>query len=871
MSSWAGTVWADLPLARPVPSLLPFPNTAPEPDSAYSVQDAFPGLRFNEVVAMATPPGETNRLFVVERDGLIKVLPDLDSPSAEPFLDLRSLVDSSYLEPGCLGLAFHPHYATNGYFYVYYTGQTNSAAGAGLHDILARFSVSPTNANRAEVASLTPLISQFDEHPSHNAGTIAFGPDGYLYYSVGDGGSMSLGNNQRIDRDFFAGIFRIDVDQRPENLEPNPHPAVQGGYRVPLDNPFLGVTNFNGIAVNPAQIRTEFYAMGLRNPWKFGFDPFTGELACGDVGHELHEEFNFIQAGGNYGYPYREGNADGPALLYETAPPGFTSLGPALTFHRQSGPAEFRAASITYGFVYRGTRFPHLVGKHILGDFSLYNTWAAWRDPTGDMQIEYIGPWSFWLATMGEDPRNGDILFGRAYHESQPLTRLVAAPPPSPDRTLPPTLADTGIFTDIENLVPADGVIPYEINVPFWSDNAIKRRWFHAPSTSASFRVETDGNLHFPEGSLWVKHFDLPLVPGDSNSLVRVETRVLVQSSNSVYGLTYRYGGATTNATLVSPYGLVENLVAEVGGHSVTQRWYYPSRTDCLRCHHAASGHALGFQPPQLNRLAGLTGGGTTNQLSWLASMGFLENPEAASPQGLRLAHPSETNVTLEHRARSLLHANCSSCHLPGGPTPALWDARITTPLDQSGLLAAHAPDPSLIVPGNPDGSRLLERMTSTDSRMPPLGSFLMDTGSVAVLSSWIASLSGYQSYAAWAMDVWGTNADSESAPQEDPDHDYATNHDEYLAGSNPLEPDGSSRLSLAIQTGTLHPEVTWTRPAGAKTLLECSDHLGHESLWSPVAHPSNEPVPLAVTTRYTLDANGPATSRFFRVKTLAR
>ncbi len=241
---------------------------------SYELVDAFPGLTFNDPVAILTPPGETNRIFVVQRAGVIQVVSDLASPTASTFLDIDPLVTggtSGNDERGLLGLAFHPGYETNGYFYVFYTGDATTTAGGGLHDIVSRFQVSSTNINVANSSSELRLILQRDQASNHNGGYIAFGPaDGYLYIGVGDegGANDNLNNSQLIDKDLFAGILRIDVDNRPGSLAPNPHPAVTSNYRIPADNPYIGATSFNGNAVTPANVRTEFFAVGLRNPWR---------------------------------------------------------------------------------------------------------------------------------------------------------------------------------------------------------------------------------------------------------------------------------------------------------------------------------------------------------------------------------------------------------------------------------------------------------------------------------------------------------------------------------------------------------------------------------------------------------------------------
>src|SRR5262249_40631018 len=175
--------------------------------------------------------GETNRLFVIEKPGRIAVITNLTEPTRTVFLDITNRVFFEQ-ESGLLGLAFHPQYASNGFFYVTYTFSTNGGFD-GVHIRLARFQVSPQDPNQALPDSELPLITQFDGDPWHEGGDLHFGPDGYLYASFGDGGQFAIENVQHIDRDFFGGILRIDVDKRPGSLPPNPYRGVVGDYAIP--------------------------------------------------------------------------------------------------------------------------------------------------------------------------------------------------------------------------------------------------------------------------------------------------------------------------------------------------------------------------------------------------------------------------------------------------------------------------------------------------------------------------------------------------------------------------------------------------------------------------------------------------------------
>jgi glucose/arabinose dehydrogenase len=402
----------------PLLALLAQPVLAGEPaEFPYTAAPAFPALTFAQPLGALTPPGETNRLFVIEKAGRISVVSDLANPTREVFLDITDRMGTNTGgELGLLALAFHPQYRTNRQFYVWYTSFTGSGRGASGTSRLARFQASATNPNVADPASEQLLIVQPDEASNHNGGEILFGPDGYLYLSVGDEGAANdtFANSQVIDKDFFAGIHRIDVDRRPGNLAPNPHPAVQAGtYSVPRDNPFVGATTFNGQPVDPAKVRTEFWATGLRNVWRMSFDPANGQLWAADVGQNSSEEIDLIVRGGNYGWNYREARGRGA----RNAPEGLSFIEPVWDYPRGEG------VSISGGFVYRGTKYPDLNGQYIFADYASGRIWAL--RPDGDRrvsadrvrQIAQIPS----VTSFGVDPRSGDILIASL---TQGLLRL---------------------------------------------------------------------------------------------------------------------------------------------------------------------------------------------------------------------------------------------------------------------------------------------------------------------------------------------------------------------------------------------------------------------------------------------------------------
>jgi glucose/arabinose dehydrogenase len=405
-----GTTWQAMPLLRTFATLTiaiaasgiaPHASAAPLP---YATETAF-NLEFEQPLGIVSAPGEKNRLFILEKPGRIIVISDLEHPTRSTFLDLKKTVGSDDVEQGVLALAFHPDFQRNHQFFVWYTSCLAVKGNLVREDRLSRFTVSATNPNVADRQSEVQLISQADEAPNHNGGELLFGPDGYLYLSLGDEGGANdqYHNSQRIDHDFFSGILRLDVDQRPGSLKPNAHPAVHAGaYAIPSDNPFVGITTFNGAAVNPAQVRTEFWAVGLRNPWRMSFDPVTGWLWCADVGQDKHEEIDIISRGGNYGWNYREAY-----VAFRGTPPAEAKFEEPIYSYPHS-----QGVSVTGGIVNHGARYPDLEGKYLFADFAFGKVWALTPDDhnkVGADRVQQIAQVEA-VASFGRDPRNGDVL-----------------------------------------------------------------------------------------------------------------------------------------------------------------------------------------------------------------------------------------------------------------------------------------------------------------------------------------------------------------------------------------------------------------------------------------------------------------------------
>ena len=397
---------------------------APAP-FGYTVGPAFGGISFNAPTQVVFAPGETNRAFVVEQAGRIAMVPDLTHPVRQVILDLSASLAQDDSGHGALSIVFHPQFAQNGYFYLW----TPIWQGTSRYLQLLRYTLSA--AGTVDPASQLVILNQPVGAGGHDGGTVLFGPDGYLYLSIGDGdegaaGAEAIASHQRIDRGFFGGVFRIDVDKRAGNLVPNPHLGqVAANYLVPADNPFVGATSFNGSAIDPTQVRTEFWVAGLRNPFRMAFDSATGQLWVGDVGLSSREEVDVILKGANYGWNFLEGTIPGPAAAQMPAGIVFTS--PVWEYDHSQGDN-----CIIGGPIYHGSLFPEMDGTYLFGDEGSGRIWVAASSATQPFAAASV---SLIATTDGvtdivEQPGTGDLLLVNITHNS--IQRLVAAAPNGP-------------------------------------------------------------------------------------------------------------------------------------------------------------------------------------------------------------------------------------------------------------------------------------------------------------------------------------------------------------------------------------------------------------------------------------------------------
>jgi len=362
-----------MPTSRALAAFAALAFLAPAlPAPAYEAADVVTGL--TDALFATAPPGDTERLFIVQQSGVILIL-DLgtDTLLPTPFLDIDSLVVSGG-EQGLLGLAFHPNYSTNGYFYVYHSSDGTVCDLSSRCSLIARYRVEPGNPNRANHDSRFELLEVTQPYSNHNGGMLAFGPDGYLYIGLGDGGSSGDPNDNGQNLNTLLGkLLRINVD---------------GGspYGIPASNPFVGTAGLD-----------EIWAYGLRNPWRFSFDRATGDLWIGDVGQGSWEEVDFQPAssegGENYGWRLMEG-----AHCYN--PPSDCNDGSlVLPLHEYSHGSS--NCSITGGYRYRGS-IPELAGLYLFGDYCTGRVWAY--DPSTDVATQIlVGQGVSNVLSFGED------------------------------------------------------------------------------------------------------------------------------------------------------------------------------------------------------------------------------------------------------------------------------------------------------------------------------------------------------------------------------------------------------------------------------------------------------------------------------------
>lgn len=699
----------------------------PEPPLPFEIKVAYSKVTLDAPVAINRLTG-TPYFVVAEQNGGVRVISQ-DQRGAEKYNALD-------LERTIYGVAAHPKFTENGYLYVM---SVNTEEPEESGSWVSRFTMDSKAPFKADPESEVVLFKWL--RGGHNGGCLRFGHDGYLYIATGDGSGIAdaLQSGQDVT-DLMGSILRIDVDSTDGDK----------AYGIPDDNPFVIFEN----------ARPEIYSFGHRQVWKFSFDRKTGDLWAGEVGQDLWEMVYKIKKGGNYGWSVREGahpfrpeRTPGPAPFEE----------PIVEHHHH----DFR--SITGGFVYHGKRVEELAGNYIYGDFDTgkvstfkYKNGKVLNKRTiADTDIRIVD----FIEADDKELYLLDYVSGQLYE----LTKNPDAGKRNTD--FPQKLSETGLFKSVADHIPADGVIPYDVNSPLWSDNAKKYRFIALPGdgqidfddvTYPQAPPEAPPGWRFPDGTVLVKTFAIEKEIGNPESEVRLETRLLhhkrMDGEDNGYGAqvwrgyTYIWNDAQTDAVLAPLEGLDRELTisdADAPGGKRKQVWHFPSRSECTLCHTMAARYVLGVTTMQMNRDYNY-GDFTMNQIEYLDKVGVFSKPLEDEPNDLpQLVDYHDEEGDLNLRARSYLQSNCSHCHRKWGGGNAEFTLLVNYDLENGGVIGVKPQqglfklkDPQLVVPGEPNRSMIYHRMTLDGlGRMPHIASNVKNNEAVELIKKWISQM----------------------------------------------------------------------------------------------------------------------------------
>jgi uncharacterized repeat protein (TIGR03806 family) len=692
----------------------------PDPPPPYTVALAFSNLKFEYPVVLTRAQG-TARLFLGELKGRIFSFPN------DPGVKKADLaIEIGKLHPDLTmfyGLTFHPQFDKNRYVYVCYARNNDVPDGS----VVARFAVSRTDPPVIDPASERVILTFWSG--GHNGGCLDFGVDGYLYISTGDGAGPAPPDTKMTGQDcsdLLSSILRIDVD----------HAEAGKGYAIPADNPFVNVPG----------VRPEIWAFGFRNPWKMSIDRSTGDLWVGDVGWELWELVYKVRRGGNYGWSVMEG----PQPVHVEGQRGPTAILPPLKAHPHS-----EAASITGGYVYRGTRLPELKGAYIYGD---YQTGIIWG-------LRCQGEKLTWQKELARTPLHlvafGETADGELYlvdHDrTHQIYRLAPEPAASVRHDFPRRVSQTGLFASTRDHQMAPGVFPYQVNSELWADGATAERFLAVPG-AGRVGLDEQGNWRFPDGSVLARTVSIEQEPGKPSSRRRIETQILHLDDAAWRPYTYVWDDDQIDATLAESQGMARTISVNERGSRRALSYRIYARSECLLCHNPwvekkttlfgiQSGSPLGVNTLQMNkRLA--HGEAGLNQLAVLHRSGLLAwTPDVARLP--KLVDPYDESADLELRARSYLQTNCAHCHQFNAGGAANIALGFDVPVEGTKTIGVrpiqgtfNIAGARIIAAGDPAGSVLYYRMSKLGGgRMPRVGSGQVDERASRMIREWIARM----------------------------------------------------------------------------------------------------------------------------------
>ncbi|NBS91166.1 hypothetical protein EBS67_14390 [bacterium] len=563
-------------------------------------------------------------------------------------------------------------------------------------------------------------------------------------------------------------VLRLDVD----------HPEEGKQYSVPKDNPFLHIKD----AV------PETWAYGLRNPWRMHCDKKTGHLWVGNNGQDLWEQVYFIRKGDNYGWSVMEGSHP----FYSLRKPGPTPFVKPIAEHHHS-----EARSLTGGIVYYGSKFPELQGCYIYGDHSTGKIWGIRHDGEKVTWHKEIADTSLQITGFGED-NDGNLLVVDLLGI---IHKFIPVPKDLPQPHFPKKLSESGLFQSIRNHEMVEGVIPYSVNAPFWSDQSFKVRFIALPEFDSEGKptfidYSSSKSWTFPNGTVIVKSFALEMEHGNPQSKQWIETRFMTRQEGEWVGYSYLWNKEQTDADLVESAGRdVSFQIADKGEKEGTRKqvWHYPSRAECMVCHSRASNFVLGLCEVQMNKSHDYKTG-SENQLNHLeqlrilkprssdlkealkrigqadgkkdkeldewvnTQLSFPDQRKPATPDQLlplpvsqlkKLVNPYDKNQPLEARVKSYLHSNCANCHINAGGGNSQMDLDFFADKTKIKILDEKPnhhtfgfKDAKIIAPGDPERSVLLHRISIVGTgQMPQISRNMVDKQAVELFTEWIRSL----------------------------------------------------------------------------------------------------------------------------------
>jgi len=714
--------------------------SSPEPPAPYRTERVFPKLKFDEPLDMTYVPG-TDLLLVAERWGKVWAFRNLkDVADKTLVLEFKpgKNAKGEATKPVIYAIAVPPKpMGEKGELYVTYVADSANESPKGTR--VARFTLTKT---KEAIAADPTTETAIYEWPSggHNGGCLKFSPkDECLYIVTGDGSGIA--DSLQIGQDLsspLAKLLRIQPTAGPDGKP----------YTIPKDNPFVD---------RPGAL-PEVYAYGLRQLWRYSFDRATGDLWGGEVGQDIWEMVYKIEKGGNYGWSVQEGTHD----FRPERKKGPTPILKPLVEHHHS---EFR--SITGGFIYHGSRLPELKGSYIYGDFDTGRIWEYRKTatPTKEATISReLARTNLRIVGWSEDAAGElyfiDFMGGGLHQIVKAPPQTVTAPP------FPKKLSETGLFASTKDHIPAAGVIPYSVNAQLWGDHAHKERFIAIPGDGKiGFEEITyppspgaPPGWRFPDGTVLVKTFSMDMERGNPKSRKRLETRLMhfqqfegTQEIGDQYwrGYTYIWNDDQSDADLLESSGRDLDLAIKVGDSTVKQSYRLPSRSECALCHNNAAKFALGLNTRQMNGNHNYNGV-VANQLETLEHIGLFSKPLPKPVAELpKFADFHDAKQSTEARALSYLHSNCGHCHVKWGGGNAEFQLLSTLPVKEMGIVNV-APNhgsfdikgAKLVVPGHPEQSVLLQRMSMTGlGRMPHVGSRVPDEVGVKVIRQWIAEL----------------------------------------------------------------------------------------------------------------------------------